>query len=125
MKLAEWARRNGVHPQSGFRWSREGTMPVPGRRLACGTIMALIADDVAQGQAVSTPRCRRLIGGPTWTGRVARGAAWATGQDLLLSCVVSEVGSALKGRRKKFLALLSDPGVSTTLPRSTTTWSVT
>ena len=38
---------------------------------------------------------------------------WATGQDLLVSRVVTEVGSALNGRRKKFLTLLGDPGVST------------
>ncbi|HTJ40178.1 MAG TPA: IS607 family transposase, partial [Dactylosporangium sp.] len=39
MQLAEWARRNGVHPQTGYRWCREGTVPVPARRLPSGTIM--------------------------------------------------------------------------------------
>ncbi|MDY6999275.1 MAG: IS607 family transposase, partial [Actinomycetota bacterium] len=38
MKLAEWARANGVHPQTAYRWFREDRMPVPARRLESGTI---------------------------------------------------------------------------------------
>ena len=45
--------------------------------------------------------------------QVARVTAWATGQHLAVSRVVTEVGSALNGHRKKFLALLRDPAVST------------
>ncbi len=33
MNLAAWARANGVHPQTADRWLRQGTMPVPARRL--------------------------------------------------------------------------------------------
>src|SRR6266545_3347580 len=36
MKLAAWARVNGVHPQTAYRWFRQGTMPVPARRLPSG-----------------------------------------------------------------------------------------
>jgi putative resolvase len=39
MKLAAWARANGVHPQTAYRWFRQGTMPVPARRLPSGTIL--------------------------------------------------------------------------------------
>jgi predicted site-specific integrase-resolvase len=45
--------------------------------------------------------------------QVARVTTWAGGQHLAVSRVVTEVGSALNGRRKKFLALLRDPQVST------------
>ena len=38
VKLAEWARANRVHPQTAYRWFRQGRMPVPARRLASGTI---------------------------------------------------------------------------------------
>lgn len=44
--------------------------------------------------------------------QVARVAMWATGQNLTVSRVVTEVGSALNGRRKKFLGLLRDPAVT-------------
>jgi predicted site-specific integrase-resolvase len=45
--------------------------------------------------------------------QVARVTAWATGEGMTVSRVVTEVGSALNGRRKKFLALLRDPSVAT------------
>ncbi len=38
VRLAEWARANGVHPQTAYRWFREDRMPVPARRLESGTI---------------------------------------------------------------------------------------
>ena len=37
---------------------------------------------------------------------------WATGQQIWVDKVVTEVGSALNGRRRKFLALLRDPAVT-------------
>jgi predicted site-specific integrase-resolvase len=33
MNLAAWARANRMHPQTADRWLRQGTMPVPARRL--------------------------------------------------------------------------------------------
>ena len=45
--------------------------------------------------------------------QVARVTTWATGQNLTVSRVVTEVGSALNGGCKKFLALLRDPAVTT------------
>src|SRR6266545_3525802 len=48
MKLAEWARANGVHPQTAYRWFRQGTMPVPARRLPSGTIVVEHQDRLAR-----------------------------------------------------------------------------
>ena len=45
--------------------------------------------------------------------QVARVTAWATGQGLTVSRVVTEVGSALNGHRKEFLAVLRDAAVTT------------
>ena len=42
-----------------------------------------------------------------------RVTAWVTGQNMVVSRVVAEVGSALDGRGKKFLGLLRDPFVTT------------
>ncbi|GAA2591765.1 hypothetical protein GCM10010399_22850 [Dactylosporangium fulvum] len=44
--------------------------------------------------------------------QVARVTVWATGQKLAVDRVVTEVGSALNGHRRKFLALLRDPAVT-------------
>lgn len=44
--------------------------------------------------------------------QVARVTAWATAEQIPVDKVVTEVGSALNGHRRKFLALLRDPTVS-------------
>ena len=31
--LAEWARVQGVHPQTAYRWFHEGTLPIPAVRV--------------------------------------------------------------------------------------------
>jgi len=42
---------------------------------------------------------------------VARVTAWAAARQIPVDKVVIEVGSALNGHRRKFLALLGDPSV--------------
>src|SRR5437867_3073380 len=39
MKLSEWAAQQGVHYQTAWRWWKRGTLPVPARQLASGTIL--------------------------------------------------------------------------------------
>jgi predicted site-specific integrase-resolvase len=45
-------------------------------------------------------------------GQVARVTVWATAEQISVDKVVVEVGSALNGHRRKFLALLRDPTVN-------------
>src|SRR5258706_5473643 len=119
MELAECARRNGVHPQTAYRWFREGTMPVPARRLPSGTIMVEVPDDARQGRVVVYARVssadQRADQRADLDRQVARVTTWVTGQNMAVSRVVTEVGSALNGRRKKFLGLLRDPSATTIL----------
>jgi putative resolvase len=51
MKLAAWARANGVHPQTVYRWFRQGRMPVPARRLLSGTILVQTPSSTAGSTA--------------------------------------------------------------------------
>src|SRR5258707_7642387 len=92
-------------------------MPVPARRLPSGTIMVEVADDAQQGQVVVYARVsspdHRADQRADLDRQVARVTAWVTGQNMVVSRVVTEVGSALNGRRKKFLGLLRDPSVTT------------
>jgi putative resolvase len=89
-------------------------MPVPARRLPTGTIM--VDADAPVGRSETAVVYARVwsVGQRTDLDRqVARVTGWATGQGGAIGRVVSEVGSALDGKRKKFLALLADPTVST------------
>jgi predicted site-specific integrase-resolvase len=113
VNLKEWAKREGVHPVTAYRWFREGKLPVPARRVG-GLILveqpaeAVPAETVAVYARVSSADQKSDL-----DRQVARVTTWATGQHLTVSRVVTEVGSALDGRRKKFLGLLRDPAVST------------
>jgi putative resolvase len=111
VKLAAWARANGVHPQTAYRWFRQGTMPVPARRLPSGTIFV----DSPGSESKAHPRAALYARVSTHDQRadldrqVARLSEWATGQRVGVAEVVCEVGSGLNDRRPKLRRLLADP----------------
>lgn len=39
VNLTEWARSQGVHPQTVYRWFREGMLPVPAVRVNLRTVL--------------------------------------------------------------------------------------
>jgi predicted site-specific integrase-resolvase len=39
MKLADWARAQGIDYKTAYRWFRAGILPVPSRQLPTGTIL--------------------------------------------------------------------------------------
>jgi putative resolvase len=109
MKLAEWARANRVHPQTAYRWFRQGTMPVPARRLPSGTILVDAPESPSGGRAVLYARVSAHDQRADLDRQVARLTAWATGQGVAVAEVVTEVGSGLNGRRPRLKRLLADP----------------
>jgi len=111
MKLAEWARVNGVHPQTAYRWFRQDTMPVPARRLASGTILVDAPGGQLGGRAVVYARVSAHDQRADLDRQVARLTAWATGQGVSVAEVVTEVGPATSGRRPRLKRLLADPQV--------------
>jgi putative resolvase len=116
MKLAEWARANGVHPQTAYRWFRQGVMPVPARRLPSGTILVdTPSGSPPGGRAVLYARVSTHDQRADLDRQVARVAMWATGQDMVVTEVVCEVGSGINGKRPKLARLLTDTTVTTIL----------
>jgi putative resolvase len=115
VNLREWAIAQGVHPQTAYRWFREGTLPVPAVRVGPRTILV-------NPEAVTTP----TTGGVGLYARVsshdqksdlerqvARLSAWAATAGLRVVRVESEVGSGMNGARTKARRLLADPDVAT------------
>jgi predicted site-specific integrase-resolvase len=66
----------------------------------------------ARGQTVVYARVSSADQKPDLDRQVARVTEWATGRGLPVDRVVTEVGSALSGHRREFLALLRDPAVT-------------
>ncbi|WP_406045468.1 IS607 family transposase [Micromonospora sp. NBC_00898] len=114
MNLKQWAEREGVHHVTAYRWFREGRLPVPARKVG----RLILVDVTAAGKppiesVVVYARVSSADQRADLDRQVARVTAWATGQGLTVSRVVTEVGSALNGHRKEFLALLRDAAVTT------------
>jgi predicted site-specific integrase-resolvase len=112
MNLAAWAQRNGVARVTAYCWFHAGLLPVPAR-----TVGRLILVDEPSEKACACLRTgvyARVSSADQKADldrQVARVTAWATAQQIAVDKVVTEVGSAFNGYRRKFLALLGDPSV--------------
>jgi putative resolvase len=113
VKLAEWARAYGVHPQTAYRWFREGTMPVPARRLPSGTIVVeQPGSSGAVGRTVAYCRVSSHDQRADLERQAGRVGLWASEHALSVDEVVVEVGSGLNAKRPRLARLLADAGVA-------------
>src|SRR5215208_1375593 len=109
MNLAVRAERNGVAWVMAYRWFRAGLLPVPARkgtadsreRSGCRDCPAW-ADGGVYARVSSADQKADL------DRRVARVTAWARVEQIPVDKVVTEVGLALNGHRRKFVALLRE-----------------
>lgn len=112
VKLAEWARMSGIHPQTAYRWFRQDRMPVPARRLASGTIWVDTAPAGESGRVVVYARVSSHDQRADLDRQVARVTEWATSNGHRVSDVACEVGSGMNGNRPKLRRILSDPSAT-------------
>jgi putative resolvase len=114
VKLSEWAAQQGVHYQTAWRWWKRGALPVPARQLASGTILVDVpaASSGPGGRTVVYARVSAHDQRADLDQQVSRTVRWASGQQLAVDQVVTEVGSGLNGRRPKLARLLADPQVA-------------
>lgn len=112
MNLAVWAERNGVARVTAYRWFHAGLLPVPAQRVGR---LILVNDTAAKtarnGRTAVYARVSSADQKADLDRQVARVTAWATAEQIPVDKVVTEVGSALNGHRRKFLAMLRDPSV--------------
>ena len=115
MNLTEWAHAQGIHVQTAYRWYREGTLPVPVRKVGR---LILVSPETA------TEAARKTEGAGLYArvsshdqesgldGQVARLSAWAAEAGLAVVRVEAEVGSGMNESRAKVRRLLADPAVT-------------
>jgi putative resolvase len=116
VKLADWARAEGVHPKTAYRWFRQGKMPVPAEKIPSGSILVhdpKYRQQTSGGRTVVYARVSSHDQKASLDGQVARTVAAAGALGLAVGEVVTEVGSGLNGRRRKLSRLLADPSVTT------------
>jgi predicted site-specific integrase-resolvase len=103
----------GISYATARRWFEAGKLPVPAYQAGRLIVIGEPAPGGQPGVTVAYARVSSADQKPDLDRQVARVTGWVTGQGLPVDRVVTEVGSALNGKRRKFLALLRDPSVTT------------
>jgi predicted site-specific integrase-resolvase len=98
VNLKEWAGREGVAYVTARRWFAAGKLPVPARKVG-GLILVEEAAPAPEGITAVYARVSSADQKPDLDRQVARVTAWATARGLMVGRVVTEVGSALNGKR--------------------------
>lgn len=112
MNLAAWAERNGVAWVSAYRWFHSGRLSVAAQRVGRLIVVGDAAELVQYRRTAVYARVLSADQKADLGRQVARVTVWATAEQIPVDKVVTEVGSALNGHRRTFLALLRDPTVS-------------
>jgi len=111
--LTDWARLQGLHPQTAYRWFREGKLPVPAVRVNSRSV--LVAPDAALAPARGGLGLYARVSSHDQRGdldrQVARLTGWAAQAGAPVVRVEAEVGSGVNGARAKIRRLLADPNV--------------
>lgn len=114
MNLTEWARSQGVHPQTAYRWFREGTLPVPAVRVNQRTVL-VNPDEVGGAAAGGVGLYARVSSHDQRADldrQVTRLSEWAGQAGATVVRVETEVGSGVNGARRRVRRLLADPRVA-------------
>ncbi len=102
-----------VHPMTAYRWFREGKLPVPAHRAGRLILVDQPPVSAVPGITAVYARVSSADQRSDLDRQVARVTAWAAAEGLPVGRVVTEVGSALNGKRRTFLALLRDNSATT------------
>ncbi|MFJ3086018.1 IS607 family transposase [Streptomyces sp. NPDC086838] len=115
MNLTEWARTRGVHPQTAYRWFREGTLPVPAQRVGARTILVNVDANTAF-RAVGGVDLYARVSSRDQKGdlerQVARLSVWAAKGGHRVVRVEAEIASGMNGCRPKARRMLADRHVT-------------
>ncbi|MGW1887342.1 IS607 family transposase [Streptomyces sp. NPDC001970] len=115
MNLTEWAKTQGVHPQTAYRWFREGTLPVPAQRVGPRTILVNVEVNAAPEAIGGLGLYARVSSHDQKTDlerQVARLSRWAAQAGHRVVRVEAEIASGMNGARPKVERLLADPDVT-------------
>jgi len=115
VNLTDWARAQGVHPQTAYRWFRLGTLPVPAVRVNSRSV--LVSPDAALAKSTGGLGLYARVSSHDQKAdlerQVSRLAEWAANAGQRVVRVEAEVGSGMSGTRAKVGRLLADPLVTT------------
>ena len=115
VNLKEWAKTQGISESTARNWYRDGKLPVSAKKVG-GLILvedtSSCTEHPSESRTVVYARVSSSDQRSDLDRQVSRVTEWCTRQGWSVDDVVTEVGSALNGHRRKFLSLLRDPSVT-------------
>jgi putative resolvase len=117
MKLSEYAKKYGITYRTAFRWWQQGQ--IKGFQKPSGTIIVTEGEEeVPVAKKVVTPvviyaRVSSPKQKDSLDRQVSRLEDYCAAKGYQVGRIVKEIGSGVKDSRRKFLALLSDPKITT------------
>src|SRR5215468_4047782 len=111
MKLREWAKQQGVSYRTALRWFHGGTLPVEAEQMATGAIIVKLEPVLEDQKAALYARVSSSDQKTILDSQIVRLTHFAVDNKLSIAAVITEVGSAMHGKRPKLLKLLRDQSI--------------
>jgi predicted site-specific integrase-resolvase len=111
MKLREWAEKQGISYRTALQWFHTGTLPVEAEQMATGTIIVKLEAFLGDQKAALYARVSSSDQKTNLDSQLVRLSHFAVENKLSIAAVITEVGSAMNGKRPKLLKLLRDQSI--------------
>lgn len=112
MKLSDWAESQGINYMTAWRWFKRGKMPVKAFQTPSGMILVQQVNEVKAFKSTAIyARVSSHDQKKDLERQVTRLSLYAVKNGLIVTKILTEIGSGLNGSRKKLLSMLSDPTI--------------
>ncbi len=119
MRLVDWAEKQGINYMTAWRWFKHGKMPVKAIQTPSGMILV---EEKIEGERHAQLRSTGIYARVSshdqkkdLEGQVARMSIYAANNGLIVTKILTEIGSGLNGNRKKLLNILADKSIDVIL----------
>ena len=113
MKLSDYAKSKGISYKTAWRMYKAGKIPHQTEQLPTGSIIVYTDRDEQEGKTVLYARVSSYDQKEELERQVQRLRDFSAEQGLSINQEVTEIGSALNGKRKKLLRILKDNSITT------------
>ncbi len=113
MKLSEYAKLKGLTYKTVWRMYKTGNIPHPTEQLPTGTIIIYPNRAKEQGKIAIYARVSSHDQRRDLERQLQRLRDYCAEMELVITKEITEIGSALNGKRKKLLRLLTDDTIKT------------
>jgi len=117
MKLADWARQEGIDYKTAYRWFKADKLPFPSTQISTGTILVhpLNKASSKDTKVAIYARVSSSDQKEDLKKQIGRLAEYASKNNLTITTTISEIGSGLNGKRKQLIKLFNNTEIDAIL----------